>query len=525
MLLLFALAPALAALASTPWFVTQDGPAHLYNAEVLARSFDADSPFASFYRVRWEPLPNWAGHLALMILHAIVPARGANLALDALTLAGFSASVLWLRWRVAGARGLGVAALLSALLGLNVAWLLGFTSFLLGACLFPITLGVWWAGRDRLGWGRVSALAAMLVMGYFGHLVSLGLTVVGLAVLATLTPCREGGRQAWASRLGRTASSMVPLIPLGLLYLNLSRRGGPMRPEWGNLADPLSPRAWATQVGWADPISIAAKRMMPFGDTPTRAAAVLAPVAWLLIALVLSIVATLRAHARSSARDASERRGWTALATLLILGGMAGPDTLGAGHGNYLPQRIVLLGLVALVPALDLDPGRRAIRGSALALVVALTVQSALVWDYAITSERTAGAFWRRARRLASGRGSRRCSCSSGTSSAPTRCSTPIACSASATATSSGATTRPGTTTSPSSSARGLHGPGPPRWNDSPSRTTRATPTPAPTPGSSCSGIATPRSTYSSSGGMIPGWTQSTHDGSGRPLRMVRFAS
>ena len=52
--------------------------------------------------------------------------------------------------------GSAVAALWAALVGLNVTWLFGFYSFLLGACLFPITLGVWWGGRDRLGRGRVA---------------------------------------------------------------------------------------------------------------------------------------------------------------------------------------------------------------------------------------------------------------------------------------------------------------------------------------------------------------------------------
>ena len=41
--------------------------------------------------------------------------------------------------------------LLAALLSANFLWLMGFTSFLLGSCLFPITLGIWWTGRDRAG--------------------------------------------------------------------------------------------------------------------------------------------------------------------------------------------------------------------------------------------------------------------------------------------------------------------------------------------------------------------------------------
>ena len=59
--LLVALAPALAALAAVPWFVTQDGPAHLYNAEILARSFDADSPFRESYRGALGPVAELGG--------------------------------------------------------------------------------------------------------------------------------------------------------------------------------------------------------------------------------------------------------------------------------------------------------------------------------------------------------------------------------------------------------------------------------------------------------------------------------
>ena len=206
-----------------------------------------------------------------------------------------------------------MAALLAALLSMNIAWLFGFTSFMLGACLFALTLGVWWTGRDRLTWGRVAVLAVLLVLGYFGHLVSLGLTVVGLSVLAALTPCAGGdavaGRRTWAVRLGRTAVAAVPLIPLGLVYLNLSRRGGPLRPQWGHLTHPLSPRAWAAQLTWVDPISIASKTMLPFSTAPSRAAGLLAPVAWLLAALGLAVAGTLRGTMTTTRRSRGAA-GW-----------------------------------------------------------------------------------------------------------------------------------------------------------------------------------------------------------------------
>ena len=48
---------------------------------------------------------------------------------------------------------------------------------------------------------------------------------------------------------------------------------------------------------------------------------------------------------------------------------------------------------MALVPVFDLDPSSRVGRASIAALVIALALQSLIVWDYAIHSGRTAGKF------------------------------------------------------------------------------------------------------------------------------------
>jgi hypothetical protein len=123
--LVLALAPAVAAIWSVPWFVTQDGPAHVYNAQILAWSFDPQSPFRSVFTIAWQPIPNWAGQLALAGLVAVVPAWMADRIMTSLTLVGLATAALWLRWRVARGRGMRVAALLTALLAMNLTWLLG----------------------------------------------------------------------------------------------------------------------------------------------------------------------------------------------------------------------------------------------------------------------------------------------------------------------------------------------------------------------------------------------------------------
>jgi len=411
--LLIALAPAVAAVWTTPWFVTQDGPAHVYNAQILAWSFNPQSPFRSVYSIKWQPIPNWAGHLALAGLVAACPAWVADRIMTTVTLVGFAAATLWLRWRVAGVSGMRVAALLAALLAMNMAWLFGFSSFLLGACLFPITLGIWWPGRDRSGVARIAALSALLILGYFCHLVSLGLTVLALVVLSVLGSPPDGSERPWRcrlARLARTSVSVVPLLVLGFFYVQIARRGGPMHPVWENLSSPLSPLAWVKRLGWADPLTLAIKNGLPFTERFGQEFVLFAPAAWLGVALVFWWYGRINAGpvARAPqpaaedidrqgspyltvAATRDDRQGWIIVAALLFVGGVVGPDSLGAAHGEYLPQRLVLLGFVALVPVFDVNPARWPGLITTIALVAAVILQSAIVWDYALYSDRTAG--------------------------------------------------------------------------------------------------------------------------------------
>ena len=373
------LLPAFAAIWLTPCFLTQDGPAHLYNAEILRSSANPTSPYRSAFAVRRLPLPNWAGHLLDIALVATFSPKNAERAHATIGLFALSAATLWLRLRVAGSRGVLGSAALAALLGLNVAWLFGFTSFLLGAALFPIALAVWWDGRDEFTWKRTSALAVLSVFAYFCHPVGLGLTAFALVVLALVTPGTHR-----AERFVRTLLGLAPMLPLGAIYKSLTREGGPMRPEWAHLDNLLSLRSWVKQLGWVDPISLAGKVYRPFSAVPSGLNALFAPVFWLSFGVILIAIAGRRS-------SDPIRRGFGIVGALLLIAGALGPDTLGTAHGHYLPQRIVLLGLVALVPWLRFEAAGRLAKLGRASIFAALVLQSLFVWDYALESARRAG--------------------------------------------------------------------------------------------------------------------------------------
>jgi hypothetical protein len=377
------LAPALGATWLVPGFVTQDGPAHVYNAHVLRTLVAApDSPVGRVYEARWTPLPNWAGHLALMGLLGVLSPRDADRVMMSLTLVGFAASILWLRLRVAGPRGSAASAALAALLAMNLTWLFGFYSFLIGCTLFALTLGFWWGRRDRPGPGLATGLAALMVLGYFCHPISLGLTALGVLVLGAATPGPGAGR-----RLTWTASGVLPTLPLGAYYRSVMGRGGAFAPYWEHLREGF-PGGWLAQFAWVDPITLGIKSAFPFVAARSPAFGLLAPLAWLVPGALLVWVS----RARRDGTGPGPRRGWAILAVGLLVAGYLAPDTLGPSHGFYLAQRVVLLGLVCVVPVLGGGEGSRApARLGTLALLVAASVQAAWVVDYARASERIAG--------------------------------------------------------------------------------------------------------------------------------------
>jgi hypothetical protein len=206
--------------------------------------------------------------------------------------------------------------------------------------------------------------------------VSLGLTLGGLVTLAAFEPAANPRRRRlW----GWTALSMIPVLPLILIYQRLMRGHGRILPTWVELDDPLKVASWQGHFGWIEPISLFGKTAAPFLDQTHPLFAGLSPLLWLLIALAALLVGVVRTD-RALLRS---RLGLFMLAGGLMAGGLFGPDSLGANHGNYLAMRLVLLGLISTVPAWPY-----ACRTTTVALTVAVALQSAFVWDAAIRSNR-----------------------------------------------------------------------------------------------------------------------------------------
>jgi hypothetical protein len=386
-LILFALLalPVLAAIWLVPYFVTQDGPLHVLNAHITLELMKQHSAFNDLYTVHWSPLPYWAGHLFLTGLLSFASERIADRTLVTLTSVGLAGAIVWLRWRVAGWQAMAVMVPLALTLSLNMLWLLGLYGFLIGAGVMLITLGVWWAWRDRMGVAQAAILALLLVVGYLSHLVSVGLTVIALTILALATPGVSRRRLGW------TAASMLPLAPLALMYHRLMQAGGEVRPTWWGVDNLLSPRAWFNYAAAVDFLQIRSEReCLPFSLEQTNWFAYVAPTRVAQIAMMILLVVTFVMMLRGQQR---ERRGWLILALLLFAFAFFGPDTFGDAHGGILRERILLMAMAVSIPVLNLRVARPLVGVCAVLVTMTAAVQVAFVWDYALYSNRVVANF------------------------------------------------------------------------------------------------------------------------------------
>lgn len=141
------------ALAMVPIWVTavypsQDGGAHLYNAHVLAALLSGGpaAHYTDIYTLNFSALANWADHLLLAVLSALVsPAIAEKLLLSGYVLA-FAAAA---RYAAGSIRdGNGWVAHLALPLIFTFSVHMGFYNFILSFPLYFLLIGYYWRHRD-----------------------------------------------------------------------------------------------------------------------------------------------------------------------------------------------------------------------------------------------------------------------------------------------------------------------------------------------------------------------------------------
>ena len=184
---------ALAVLAA-PVLPTNDGPAHAWNAALLAHWTDPEwAAVRRWFELDLRPVPNWTGHLLLALLQGVLSPEAA----DRVLLAGYTftlpVAAAWALEQLRRGSGVFAVLLLPAVHG--VAFHMGFLNFCLGVVLWWAMLGVWWRSRAGPPGRRVAMLCVLGLALYFTHGLVWLAAWGALAVLAAWQGLVEpGGR-------------------------------------------------------------------------------------------------------------------------------------------------------------------------------------------------------------------------------------------------------------------------------------------------------------------------------------------
>jgi len=401
---------------AAPIVPTTDGGSHVYNAWLLGQ-LAGPSPaplLRQHYEINPQPVPNYLTHVVLLALMDL--GLGGPTAEKAL-LSGYVLLLAGGLWYLAGATGRGRAWV--ALLGLPFVWntmlQFGFYNFCVSIGFFLLTLGLWWRHRERPGLGFAILLNVLLVLCYFGHIVSAVLAFGGIGVLWLASWRRE----RWRDHLVHL-EILAPAAALPFWFMVLRH----------------SPPGYASQVSWQEQWAELAhlRPLWSFaweeGLTGTILARVFA--GWVAFTLVRRGIAWRRragagegssaagvggdgggagggseaggagSEAGDIGNDAGDavskagggRRRWPwwreedgflALALLLAALYFASPE--GAAGGSLLKARLLLYPFLVLLPWLSAELGRRG-RAAAVLALAALAVRPV---TFAVPCYRTAG--------------------------------------------------------------------------------------------------------------------------------------
>jgi hypothetical protein len=217
------------------YFPSQDGPAHLANATILREYHHPNcTAFRAYYVFNQNFTPNWAGHLVLAGLTWLMPL----LVAEKVFLSGYVILLPFaVRYAVSAIReDSKFLAVLAFPFVYNYTLHMGFYSFSYSLATFFFVSGYWLKHRERFRFRETVTLAVLLLVLYFGHMVSTVAAFTEIVLMTTwaILPQFAGRARQQRLLLGtfrsalpqlRPLYALVPTIMLSALFLVQNRQG------------------------------------------------------------------------------------------------------------------------------------------------------------------------------------------------------------------------------------------------------------------------------------------------------------
>ncbi|MEK7395678.1 MAG: hypothetical protein AAB116_01965 [Candidatus Poribacteria bacterium] len=150
-----------------PYFPTQDGPSHIYNAQILKDFSDSDYAFNKYYNLNLKLFPNWTCYIVMAFFQYIVSPIVSEKIFLTIYIVTMALSFLYLLKSFGHKKG--IFSILGFVYIYNFLFLMGFYNFSIALPLFLFSIGYFWKHKESIKWKNGIILALFLTATFFSH--------------------------------------------------------------------------------------------------------------------------------------------------------------------------------------------------------------------------------------------------------------------------------------------------------------------------------------------------------------------
>lgn len=204
----------------TMFYPTMDGPAHLYNSNLLKQLVLNNASISEFYKVNPFPVPNWTGHFILSFFQLFLPGWLSEKMLLVLYISGMALSFRYLI-KVIIPENLSLSVFIFPFI-YSFLFHMGFYNYSLSFIFLFLSLGFWIRNYDA-NRPRLYVITGLLLLGaYFSNILTYAFTGILIGVMTLLYEAKTKAVRSkpyFKTSLNRIARLTIASLPsLVLLF-------------------------------------------------------------------------------------------------------------------------------------------------------------------------------------------------------------------------------------------------------------------------------------------------------------------
>ena len=229
-----------------PYFVTHDGPAHVYNTNLLHRMlFDQDPSGALYFHFNPQILPNWISHILLELFNFFLSPASSERLVVAIYFISYPLAFRALVLAINPTAFAGAYLVFPYLQAFSI--LTGLYSFCLGLSLLFYVLYLWQKSEEHSSKKKYMWFSIWMLLIYFSHLFVFMLAFLALAVMISWKHFIDHGPALknifnkvshWIKDMRwLVLISVIPLILTFIFAFNQASKTDTEIPEFKNLLE------------------------------------------------------------------------------------------------------------------------------------------------------------------------------------------------------------------------------------------------------------------------------------------------